>query len=46
MCLADGPWDVNATFEVLRYHSGFIAIISGVGVLSKFTVGLVDEFVA
>ena len=46
MCVVDGPWDVNATFEVLRYYSGFIAIISGVGVLSEFTVGLVGDFVA
>jgi hypothetical protein len=36
MCLADGPWVINATFEVLRYDSGFTAMITGVGVPSEF----------
>ena len=43
MCLADGPWVINATFEVLRYGSGFTAMITGVGVPSEFAVHTIHE---
>ena len=45
MCLADGPWAINATFDVLRYDSGFTAMSSGVGVPSEFAVHTPHEIV-
>jgi hypothetical protein len=38
LCLTDGPWGIVATFEVLRYDSGFKAMSSGVRVPSEFAV--------
>jgi hypothetical protein len=45
LCLTDGPWDIVATFEVLQYDSGFIAMSSGVRVPSEFAIHTLLEII-